>query len=297
MEDVIEALAKLGGFATWRQLITACSRRGVEAAVAEGVVVRVSRGRYALPTAAEGRRSAHQLSGVAMERSAAAHWRWSMKWQPTKPVVAVPRGRRVPQAVQLSVRVVWRRLDPVHVVDGWVTSRVRTVIDCALRLPFDEALAIADSALRSGQVTRAEILAAIEALPMRGRATARKVVRLADARSVNAFESVLRAIALDVAGLSVVPQHRIDSGLTGKFIGRVDLADLGLRIVLEADSFEFHGKPELMEKDCERYDELVIDDWLVLRFAWKQVMRREAWVRRILEGAVRRRELEGRAAA
>ena len=43
-----------------------------------------------------------------------------------------------------------------EVVDG-VTSPLRTVLDCARRLPFSEALAVADSALRSGLVTEDEL--------------------------------------------------------------------------------------------------------------------------------------------
>jgi hypothetical protein len=79
------------------------------------------------------------------------------------------------------------------------------------------------------------------------------IAELADSRAANPFESVLRAIALDVPGLDLVPQFRIDCN--GKWVGRVDLADLRLRLVLEADSYEFHGEPELFEKDCKRYEE------------------------------------------
>ncbi len=46
-------------------------------------------------------------------------------------------------------------------IDGWATSKVRTVLDCATELPFDEALAVADSALRHGDVTREELDAAM----------------------------------------------------------------------------------------------------------------------------------------
>ena len=46
--------------------------------------------------------------------------------------------------------------------------------------------------------------------------------------------------------------------------------------MLEADSFEFHGERAALSRDCERYDELVARDWLVLRFTWEQVMHRPA---------------------
>ncbi|MEO7058617.1 MAG: DUF559 domain-containing protein, partial [Lapillicoccus sp.] len=83
---------------------------------------------------------------------------------------------------------------------------------------------------------------------------------------------------------------------TGRFVGRVDLADESLRIVAEADSFEFHGERQQLDHDCERYDELVVDGWVVLRFSWKQVMKRPAWVRAMLRGDVDLRTQEPRAA-
>ena len=72
----------------------------------------------------------------------------------------------------------------------------------------------------------------------------------------------------------------------------MDLADETLELVLEADSFEFHGERVAFGRDCERYDELVSRGWLVLRFTWEQVMLRPAWVARVIERTVRRRQAE-----
>jgi len=72
----------------------------------------------------------------------------------------------------------------------------------------------------------------------------------------------------------------------------VDLADEALGIVLEADSFEFHGERAALSRDCERYDELVARGWLVLRFTWEQVMLRPEWVAGVIERTVRRRQLD-----
>lgn len=69
-------------------------------------------------------------------------------------------------------------------------------------------------------------------------------------------------------------------------MGRVDLADPALKIVLEADSYEFHGKGELFEKDCVRYEEQVADGWLVLRFPWTRMMTRPVWVAEMIAAAV-----------
>jgi len=89
----------------------------------------------------------------------------------------------------------------------------------------------------------------------------------------------------------VAPQVTIRDG---RFFARVDLADDELRIVLEADSFEFHGKRKLMERDCRRYDELVVRGWLVLRFSWEQVMSDPQWVAATILAAVAERRARGR---
>lgn len=41
--------------------------------------------------------------------------------------------------------------------------------------------------------------------------------------------------------------------------------------MLEADSFEFHAGRTGFDRDCRRYDRLVLDDWFVLRFTWEMV--------------------------
>lgn len=296
MADVAAVLERMGGVATWGELVEACSRGELERAVRSGAVLRIAHGRYALPTATEARRAAHRVNGTAVLLSAAAHWGWKLKWQPREPQVAVRRGRRVPASRRTCTTLSWRSLPAADIMDGWVSSPVRTVLDCAAALPFDEALAVADSALRSGSVSRAELRRSAGAMAPRGpRTRILKVVEAADPRAANPFESVLRAVALEVGGLSVVPQHRIDGD--GRFVARVDLADLGLRIVLEADSMEFHGERELMDRDCQRYDELVAEDWLVLRFSWMQVMKRPQWVASVIRRTVALRRRQGYGAA
>ena len=283
--DLLAELTRQGGVAGHADLIAASSRRSLEQALTSAQVVRDARGRYAFPTADDGRRAAHRLCGVASHLSAAAHWGWSTKTVADRPWVTVPRNRTVTPADQTSVHVSWRRLDPMDVVDGWVTGPLRTALDCAAALPFDEALAVSDSALRTGMVTPDELVRAAEAHPARGRARIGRVAQHASADAANPFESVLRAICVEVPGLVVAPQVAISGD---GFSARVDLADTRLRIVIEADSFQFHGGRDRLRHDCWRYDELVALGWLVLRFAWEQVMFAPEWVHRILVEAVAR---------
>lgn len=149
-------------------------------------------------------------------------------------------------------------------MEGWATSRIHTVLDCAADLQFDEALAVADSALRTGDLTRDELLAATSP-----GTSQRRVAEYADGRAANPFESSLRAICIE-AGLPVVPQWAIT--VRGGIEVHADLANPFLGIAIEADSWAWHADRSAHERDCDRYNWLVEAGWLVLRFYWQQVM-------------------------
>ena len=63
---------------------------------------------------------------------------------------------------------------------------------------------------------------------------------------------------------------------------RPDVVDRDRRVVLEADSWEFHAGKEAFQSDCRRYTDLVVAGWTVLRFTWWQVMHEPDWVRSCL---------------
>lgn len=286
-QDVVAAISRCGGISDAATLIRLTSRTQLENATIRGFIVKDARGRYALPTAEAGRRTANQLSAVISHTSAAAHWGWEMKVVPARPTVTVPRKRKVPADIRTDVDVFWRALAGGRVAPGQATQPLQTVIDCARWLPFDEALAIADSALRHRSVTREQLLDATPSIRGRGSPGVVRVLCAADGRADNPFESALRAISLDVPGLQLVPQVEI-RGRNRRMV-RPDLVDELLRIVAEADSFEHHGSRKALAIDCARYDNLVAEGWTVLRFAWEQVMYRPDWVRGCLSAVTRRR--------
>ena len=284
-----KALARLGGTATRQQLRLAVVHwRHVDAALESGAIVRTARGHFALHSVAAARAAAHRLAGAASHTSAAMHHGWKVKAAPSAPHVTVRSKRSLPRGAAEGVVVHWRDLDADD-VSGWVTTPVRTIIDCCLDLPFDEALSVFDSARRSG-VRVSAVVARAEWLVPRQRHRVLRVAAASSARAANPFESVLRAIALDVAGLTVVPQTSIRYD---DFSARVDLADEDLRIVLEADSHEFHTNRKDFDRDCRRYNALVVRDWLVLRFTWEQVMFEPEFVRQAIEASVSLRRAHG----
>ena len=282
--DVVAALERLGGAGSTRQIVALSSRRRLREAVLAGDVRRCRRGLYALASLEAHRHRAHELAAVASHLTAAAHWGWKVMWPAQRPWVTVPRNRKVTAAVRAEVHLTYADLADDEVENG-VTRPARTVVDCARKLPFDEALAVADSALRSGMVSHEELLLVAEALRGRGASAARRVARLASAQAANPFESALRALVLEFPQLRVRPQTEV---VARGMVFHPDLVDERLGIVIEADSFEFHTSQEAHARDCVRYTALIVDGWLVLRFTWHQVMHSPAYVRAVLADVVAR---------
>src|SRR4029079_5749014 len=75
----VAAIGRCGGISDAATLIRLTSRTQLESATRGGFIVKDARGRYALPTAEIGRRTANQLSAVISHTSAAAHHGWEMK--------------------------------------------------------------------------------------------------------------------------------------------------------------------------------------------------------------------------
>lgn len=270
--DPVDALTELGGIASLGELLALTGRRRLRTAVAVEHIVMVRRDCYTLPAADGARLTAARIGGTVSHLSAAQHWQWKVKFPPELPTVTVPRRRSGLDGCEAEVH--WANLLPKDVDDG-VTARVRTVVDCARTYDFGVGLSVADSALRAG-VPADEILTAARASPRTGRPRAIRVAETADSRSANPFESVLRAIALEVPGLHVVPQQWVGN------VGRVDLLDRDLGLVIEAESFEFHADRDSLARDVRRYTAMTRLGYVVVRFTWAEVMFRPDYVRAVL---------------
>lgn len=264
-----------GGLLSWRQL-RGVSRAALRRLMAEEAVVRDSRGHYALAHIDGDERLARSCDGVRIGLSAAMAHGWGVARRPLVPQLAVARGTRRPPP-----GAVRRTLTPSELRTA-VTSPLKTVLDCARTLPFPEALAVADSALRSGLVGSEELTLAAGRLRGPGVGAARRVARDADARAAGPFESVTRALCLTVDGLRVTPQVTIADE---RFFARVDLADELARIVIECDSFTWHGSRAALVRDARRYNALVVRGWTVLRLTWDDVWSEPELTRQVLEAA------------
>lgn len=71
--ECVEALAHLGGIASYTRLAAMSSRRKLRTALDRGEVIRVSHNRYALPVTDRGKRMAIRLDAHLSHLSAALH--------------------------------------------------------------------------------------------------------------------------------------------------------------------------------------------------------------------------------
>lgn len=280
-------LSSMGGTGRAADLVGRCGRRALHRAVAEGSVVRVARGRYALPDIDPATRAAAVAGGVLAGSSAASTYGWSTLHRPTVIEVAVPHGLVVPAQTGVRYR---RRAIGLQERAAGRTDPLRTLVDCAAGLPFVDGLAVADAALRSGQVAHLDLLHAAAGHHGHGAAAVRRVARYADARADNALESGVRGYLLTAGFAGFVPQHIITG--PGVF-ARVDLADPERRVAIETDGYAVHGDRRRFALDLGRHDELAALGWVTLRFAWEHVMFRPEWLVDQVRAVMRRRRRTG----
>ena len=202
--------------------------------------------------------------------------------EPGQETVTVPRNRgRVIVPGHRVVRADLAGGDRVVVGEVAVTSVERTLVDLSRRLPPDEGVAAADSALRQGMISTEDLRAALLGCRGRGAAGPRAISLLMDARSESVLESLTRTL-LVLGGLRPVLQFVIRDQ-AGRFIARVDFCWPEQRLVVEADGFAFHADRAAYRHDRDRLNQLERLGWRVLRFTWEDVRHRPEHVLRLVE--------------
>lgn len=269
--DVVEAITGLGGTARWIELREYVSQRAIEGAVRDKQIVRIGRGVYRLPNLPEPEAAP---PGVYSHVTAAEIWELGVLHKTKITHITVPRAKRV--EVPANTKVHYADLPP-EATDGRTTRPLQTVLDCARTCPFDEALAIADTAVRVRMVTKPVLIKAAAGLRGAGSRQARRIAALCDERSHSPLESALRALLIQAGLVFFEPQYAARAA-NGKVLAKVDLGDPVTGVLLEADSFLFHGHRGQLEWDARRYNALVAHGFLVLRFAYEHVLGDKDWV-------------------
>jgi very-short-patch-repair endonuclease len=269
--EVEAALAGLGGFASRAALLPTVTRHALYQALDEGRIVRLQRGIYGLglPDGTDALAAAAvSLRAVVSHDSAAVLWDLEMVHQPSSRVT-VPRNRS--RATAKGVEVRRGDLTETEVRrDLPVTTVLRTVLDCARVLALDEAVVIADSALRKGLVTIEELRTAAGKWRGKGAKEVRAVAALADPLCGSVLESLLRVLLVE-AGLVPEKRQYTIRGEDGSFVAIVDFVWVRVRLIVEADGFEFHSERSDYRKDRRKANAYCRLDWRLLRFSWEDV--------------------------
>ncbi|MBP2416793.1 hypothetical protein ACFFOM_15765 [Microlunatus capsulatus] len=202
-------------------------------------------------------------SAVWTHLSAAALRGWWLPADVPRPAVAaVARGERHPQRRGL---VVLRLGEPpvAEQVRGFaVASAPETLLAAARDLAVLDLVPLADSALRTGDCSLAE-LTALGATGRPGAPALRRALPLLDPRSESAWESVMRVLH-GAAGVAVDPQHVVRDA-DGRFVARADLQLVGTRRLHEYDG-EVHRDRAVHRADLDRDRRLLDEGWQ--RYGW-----------------------------
>ncbi len=208
--------------------------------------------------------------------TAAELYGWPQLHHPAAVHLLVPEWRHPfcwPDAV--THRWAVRRAD-LHLLDGVpVTTPLRTALDLAAVGTLAEALVVLDAVLRNGILRRQDLESAMattgRARPRRERRQ-RTAVGKADPRRASPPEAVFAAL-VDEARLPR-PEAQFTVRVDGVFIGRVDFAWPGRRLIVEIDGYAYHGGRDNWLRDQRRQAKLTNAGWRVLRFAAVDVLNR-----------------------
>jgi very-short-patch-repair endonuclease len=270
--ELFALLRSFGDSARVKDLLAAgVSERQLRSALDAKVLYRPRRGIVALPAARQDLLAARIAGGVLTCTSAALHHGlWQLR-PDTRVHLASVRDCREQEVSHGAISVPpMQRLPVAGLVD---------VVVHALRcLPEDDALVIAESALKSGNVALETLKIRLQG-PRNG--TARRRLELADGRADSAPEVVVRGM-LRRAGLEF--RHRV----WVKGIGEVDFLVDGW-LIIEFDGAAFHMDRKSFRRDLRRNNAGVVRSYATLRFVYEDVFGNEAgMLRDILQASQRR---------
>lgn len=221
----------------------------------------VTRAFAAAVAAGPGAVPSHLLAG-------SVHGFWLPPGARAVPAEVRTAARRAPRA-DLVCRGPAPTADDVVDVGGVVVTRpLVTVRDTARMHGLDAGVLAAESAVRRGLATMEDVAAA---------GVSDVVARLADPRSQSPLETTIRLRLHDAGITHFVPQVAVwdDDAWCERFI---DLADVQHKVGIEGDGHEFHDAPRAIYDDRVRQNTLVNAGWIILRFTWRDVLGRPAYV-------------------
>ena len=273
---------RLGIFTAAQALDDGWTRSTLHRACVRGDVVRIRHGHYLAMSdsgaSVEGRRraaaAAVAAAVLAVERSVASHRSAAVLDDlpvltlPPRPCLTMPAG--TPGTVT-GAHLHRAALRPQDVADHGAiarTSTARTVVDIARECGAEEALVVADAAVRRGLVTPARLTVVVDTQRgVPGVTTARALLPYVDGRSESPLETVSR-LRLARAGL---PRAELQATLTdtrGRFLARTDFYWDYCGVVGEADGLAKYATFENLVQEKLRQERLENCGLIVVRWGW-----------------------------
>jgi hypothetical protein len=156
-----------------------------------------------------------------------------------------------------------------------VTTRPRTILDLSQILGASRLANVIDNALAARSVELDHLIDLTESVARRGKPGIKKMRTILDDRSGEplisdtVLERNLVRLILD-SGLPP-PTTQFRAPWLRRISGRVDLAYVEARLVIEADSRRWHTLADAFETDRQRDNAAQLAGWRVLRFTWRMI--------------------------
>jgi len=168
-------------------------------------------------------------------------------------------------------------------IDGIpVTDIPRTIIDLAAILTPQSLATVTDQAIRMNLTTYEAVSQRLEALARQGKPGVTKLRKLLEPRLGGQFasDSTLETRLLRVLerGGLPLPLSQFRPPWLRHMNGRVDLAYVAQRVIVEGDSRKWHGTPEAFQADRRRDNLAQLAGWIILRFTWQDITDRPSYV-------------------
>jgi hypothetical protein len=173
----------------------------------------------------------------------------------------------------------------------WITSRLRTLVDCTRLLPLEAAVCALDDALHRGLVTVEELRTALAQRRAHAWSTSlATALAAADGRAESPAETLTRLLLLPALP-ELEPQLELFDE-QARLVARFDLASRRLRLAVETDGRRGHAGPDMVAKDRRRDARTQRHGWSTERVTWWDVRCRQQETRQRVLGAAQQREAQ-----
>ncbi len=255
--------------------------------VQTGHLIPVAKGLYVQPGVMEAERTTllaatHALDAVASHHSAARlHDLEALRSEIVSVTVPTRKSNRFGPVVVHQVT----DLSPtdVMVIKGIpTTNATRTIVDLAAVIGKRRLAFVLDEAKRRGITSYEDVSWRLESLARRGKPGVTRLRSVLRPRlggfvvSESTLETRLHYLIFTSA--LPVPTSQYRPPWLKSTNGRVDIAYVDQKLIVEGDSQRWHGTPEFFQADRHRDNLAQLAGWRILRFTWEDITLRPSYV-------------------